>query len=378
MSYCPAESLGLDHTLLSPFALACFTGAVDNVKEDVSDGTAPDLTGTETPFKCGYATFVVLGAQRVQVRPGSKLDHLATLRYLLRCGAPPDIPNIIGMSALQHACTAPFTKPVLARALLQAGANVNHQNRYGDTPIFSSFMGKDVAMIELLMEYGASLDICEGNGVSPRKAFVSFGPQVTAAVQRWERRRNGEEALLDDKKCGNCGKKGDKQCSRCQTVRYCSSRCQTSHWPVHKPRCRSFSKSATISVKPGYDELGVVTSRSDLVRQHFDIPTVRSNRESNATPKNPTLGSMVIKIQVPVTVGGIPARNTGQSLLVYNRKRDFTCSISKAENPVHYDEIVNTVLSKGVNGVKAYFVAELKSRDELVVKISEVLAEQSF
>jgi hypothetical protein len=54
------------------------------------------------------------------------------------------------------------------------------------------------------------------------------------------------------------------------------------------------------------------------------------------------------------------------------------CTISRNGNANAYDEIVRTVRSKGVGGVKAYFAAELRSRDELVVKISEPLAEQPF
>ncbi|KAH7911469.1 hypothetical protein BJ138DRAFT_1172532 [Hygrophoropsis aurantiaca] len=374
------QSLGLDHTLMSPFALACYTGAVQDIKKVVSDGNAPDLTGTETPFKCGYATFVVLGAQRVQVRPGSGLDHLAALRYLLQSGAPPDIPNIIGMSALQHACTAPYTKLDLARALLDAGANVNHQNRYGDPPIYSAFMGKDVPMVDLLMEYKADLDVRDSNGVSPRRVFVSFGPQITAAVQRWERQRNGEEAPLSDRKCGHCGAKADKQCARCLTIRYCSASCQTAHWRTHKPKCQPLSSSTSITVKPSYDELRSVIPRSDIIHQNLNIPTTKLIREPKASSKKkePVLGNMVIKIQVPVVQGNLPAHMDGQSLLVYNRKRDFVCWIHKASNPKIYDEIVKVVLTKGVNGVKAYFAAELKNRDELIIKTSEVLAEQSF
>lgn len=65
-------------------------------------------------------------------------------------------------------------------------------------------------------------------------------------------------------------------------------------------------------------------------------------------------------------------------LLIYNKKKDFMCTISRNGNANAYDEIVRTVRSKGVGGVKAYFAAELRSRDELVVKISEPLAEQPF
>ncbi|KAH7920439.1 hypothetical protein BV22DRAFT_1133069 [Leucogyrophana mollusca] len=352
------QSLGLDARLLSPFALACFVGAVDHVTKAISDGMAPDLTGTETPFKTGYAAFVVLGAQRIIPGPGTPPgDHLSTLRCLLRSGAPPDVPNIVGMGALHHACTAPNTKPVLARALLQGGANVDYQDRYGDTPFFHALMGKDVPMVDLLMEYGADLDICEGNGTSVRR---SAGSDEGMVKRHFWRTRNA----------GTARKKATNYVLGV-------TQCDTVHQSA-RPRCRPFSTSTAISVKPTYGNFQLGIPRADLTRQHLNIATVKPSREYKAPSENPTLRSMVIKIQVPITTGNLPANTTGESLLVYNRKRDFACSISKATNPAQYDEIVNTVLSKGVNGVKAYFAAELKSRDELVIKISEVLAVQPF
>jgi hypothetical protein len=54
------------------------------------------------------------------------------------------------------------------------------------------------------------------------------------------------------------------------------------------------------------------------------------------------------------------------------------CTISRSGNTTAYDEVVRAVRSRGVGGVKAYFAAELRSRDELVVKVFEPLAEQPF
>lgn len=54
------------------------------------------------------------------------------------------------------------------------------------------------------------------------------------------------------------------------------------------------------------------------------------------------------------------------------------CTVERAPNPEAYDAVVRIVHSRGVGGVKAYFAAELKSPTELVVKTSEVLAEQPF
>lgn len=37
--------------------------------------------------------------------------------------------------------------------------------------------------------------------------------------------------------CGNCNKKADKKCSKCEAVYYCSRNCQVENWPVHKSQC---------------------------------------------------------------------------------------------------------------------------------------------
>jgi hypothetical protein len=38
--------------------------------------------------------------------------------------------------------------------------------------------------------------------------------------------------------CARCGKAdAPLRCSRCKAARYCDARCQTAHWPDHKPGC---------------------------------------------------------------------------------------------------------------------------------------------
>jgi hypothetical protein len=105
---------------------------------DVLAGGIPDLTGTETAFKFGYATIVIAGTQRVEcieVIPSREtLRHLEILKYLFSRGLPPDIEDIAGHTALHHVTMNYNSRPDPAR-LLQSGANVNHRNRYGETPI---------------------------------------------------------------------------------------------------------------------------------------------------------------------------------------------------------------------------------------------------
>ena len=42
--------------------------------------------------------------------------------------------------------------------------------------------------------------------------------------------------------CGNCGKSGELQCSRCKNVHYCSGDCQKAQWKTHKSSCVPFRK----------------------------------------------------------------------------------------------------------------------------------------
>jgi len=194
----------------------------------VENGQAPDITGTETPYRFGYCTLVIAGAQRGGAGcPES--DHPATMKYLLAMGAPPDSEDIVGYTALHHATQNTFGGTIaLARQLLDAGANVNHQNRYGEVALLGAFQTNGIDAIDLLMEYGADLDISDADDIIPRNFFVRTGPRVAAAVTKWIRKREGESKPMDEKKCDKCGKKdgGLKFCSRCHTTRYCSPACQ--------------------------------------------------------------------------------------------------------------------------------------------------------
>ncbi|KAF9458258.1 hypothetical protein BDZ94DRAFT_1271024 [Collybia nuda] len=380
------KSLGLDGSKLSGFSLYCFIGHFDQVRQEVESGTAPDLEGTETPFKFGYATLIVAGAQRVSSEnPTVKLRHLDTLNYLLSCGLPPDIGDIVGITALGHAVTSRIPKLDLARALIKAGANVNHQNRYGEVAIFGSFQHNHIAEIDLLLEHGADLEIKEADGTTPMSFFLTCGPQVTATVRKWINKRKGLEAPRVEKRCDNCGtdEMALKNCSKCQVARYCSVECQRIAWPTHKQTCQPFSTTNTVTLKPFYENVGSVAPTFNLTRQFFGIPanpTPSSHYRAAHIPKGLSFESkkLIIKVQVPFNAAtGKPGGNHG-NLFVYSKKRDFVCGIRRADSPKAYDRLTRVIKTQGVGGAKAYFAADLKSKDELIVKVSEVLAEQPF
>jgi hypothetical protein len=80
----------------------------------------------------------------------------------------------------------------------------------------------------------------------------------------------------------------------------------------------------------------------------------------------------IIKVQLPVMPG-----STGP-MVVYDAKRELHCYISRGDAPAAYDRLAELVRAKGTLGLKAYLVAELKSKDELVIKIDDILADQPF
>jgi Ankyrin repeats (3 copies)/MYND finger len=192
-------------------------------------GIAPDLTGTETPFEFGYATLVIAGSQRL-VQAIAPYNPVESLKYLVSQGAPVDSEDIVGLTALHHAAMRTSTPTELIRALLECGANPNHQNRYGEVPILGAYQANQIAAINLLLEHGADLDIEEADHFSPLTLYLSSGPQVTAAVRRWIRKRNGEDALMEEKVCNKCRRSGSEVklsvCGKCRATRYCSTECQ--------------------------------------------------------------------------------------------------------------------------------------------------------
>ncbi|EMD32700.1 hypothetical protein CERSUDRAFT_99077 [Gelatoporia subvermispora B] len=349
---------------------------------------APDLTGTETPYQFGYVTLVISGAQRAVERP-SDINYPAALKYLLKSRAPPDVPDIVGYSALQHATMNHLAMVDLARLLLEHGADPNHRNRYGEVALIPAFEGNQHGIIDLLLEFGADLNIPEADGLAPTQLFLRYGPQVTVTVRKWMRRRAGEQAPMSDKKCDGCGKEDD------QLKMFPLPLCALLHsglpalptgaqWKLHKPNCQPSDASNTITVKPRYKDMGPLRSNADMVRQMLGVetqPVPKSHQRSAHAPRiRPGNGKfMIVKVQVPMDPLGLQLNSTVYGdLLIYTKKRDFVCMVVRSDDTKAYDAIAGAVRTKGVGGAKAHFSAKLLSKDKLVIKVGEVLAEQPF
>ncbi len=64
--------------------------------------------------------------------------------------------------------------------------------------------------LDLLLEYGADLDIADTDGCTGRNFYTGAGPRVVAIVQKWIRKRSGiAEGPLEKKACKSCQKSSE-------------------------------------------------------------------------------------------------------------------------------------------------------------------------
>lgn len=327
-------SAAFDISRLSPFGLACCAGVLKEVEKLVEGRTAPPLDGTETPYEFGYATLIVSGAQRItgSDNPDS-LKHDRVLEYLISKGMPVDVPDIAGQTALYHCTASPAPLIDLARILIVSGkADVNHRSRYGEVALLGVFQQNRVDVVDLLMEHGADLDVPDGDGLSARQFFVNCGPQITACIRKWVRKREGTEGEVSGESMACiCGKKKDlKVCARCKVSKYCSPACQKSDWKRHKRICVAFSSTNSVTIKPFYNTaVGKMFPTAAVTRNALGIPQdpvnpkhMRASHVYDNVDKKDK--DMIIKVQVPLAAPTM-------DLLVYDKKRDFVCSVRRGD-----------------------------------------------
>ncbi|KAH7096546.1 hypothetical protein BKA62DRAFT_719449, partial [Auriculariales sp. MPI-PUGE-AT-0066] len=347
----------MDPTRLSPFSLACLIGDVQTVTRMLSDGSAPDLKKTVTPYRLSYPALVIIGAQRVIPDLEFEMNHAGVLQLVLKHGAPTSTPNIVGATPL-HLASSIMPMPELLQILSTQERN--------STLVTNC--------VEILLSAGVSLDFVNADGTPLRDVYG--GAAVHAVMQRHLRQRAGKAAQpFERKECDHCNKVGHNSlCSRCRTARYCSRECQRAAWKKHRPSCHSFGGSSTYSMRAGNRMPGTHTetiSIYDLQRSYLGIPApaaksqVKVNKSAERTdyPRQ-----MIIKIQLPMSSDG----SSTPPMLVYNKKRDFQTHFTSGSGEAGYNAIAKAIREHGVWGAKAYFAAELVSADEVRVKV-EVL-----
>lgn len=93
-------------------------------------------------------------------------NHVDIVRDLLDRGASPDVTDDSGRSALQVALQP--GRNALASALIAAGANVNHRDDRGHTPLIAAaaFSRRDIDLLKMLLNHGADPNYMATDGYS--------------------------------------------------------------------------------------------------------------------------------------------------------------------------------------------------------------------
>ena len=127
-----------------------------------------------------------------------------------------------------------------------------------------------------------------------------------------------------------------------------------------------------------------MASTADVTRAALGYPVPKRPERNSRSVQIPTIRpgevkKTIVKIQLPFSVrlGGPTPEEVGD-MLVFDKQRTIVCRIRREDGPEAYLRISRTIRTKGLQGCKAYFPAEMQTTDKLVIKIAEVLAEQPF
>ena len=189
----------------------------------------PDLTWKQRPTGNSYAQLTVLGyIAHVPLGDRNPDDYIKLLYALLFAGVPVDSQNILGMTALHRVARWPGTRD-LVRVLLKHKANVNLQDRFGASPLLIAIEQDNVDVIPILLDAGASLDVTDGEGSSPRSVYPTHPAEISDVVRNWVVKHEGKGSVLQGDRCSKCGTRSVsvKRCSRCRSQLYCSPECQS-------------------------------------------------------------------------------------------------------------------------------------------------------
>ena len=138
------------------------------------------------------------------------------------------MPDLCGYTALHHSLIS-IPNPTVARILLEHGADVNSQSRYGITPLLIALDINNLGVVEMFLQAGARLDLKDGEGTSPEILYRTQKPEIVRAVEKHIREKVGDDAALKDDRCSVCKRRGIplKRCARCRMQMYCSVGCQS-------------------------------------------------------------------------------------------------------------------------------------------------------
>ena len=307
--------------------------------------------------------------------------HVECLCKIIELGGNIHARDFAGYTPLFY-CVTQYSNPVtlkLASILLKHGADINAQNRFGETAIFDAVFSKTLVCVEFLLDRGLDPTIrdndgCSVEGLNPydRDLRILFG------TARRNKSKAMKEVAKDEaggslKKCEVCGALNARRCTSCFLTRYCGRDCQRVHWPQHKIKCKE--------VRRQFLPVTLVQPFEGAEFQH--ISWNKNGKIKNIRSVVPAKSNFVVKIQIPFDdtsskrwrerMGGALS---GKVLVLYDEKKSVYGYINSDEPT--YDILVSKIKAEGVFGDKGFFYAFYDKHDTLKINVSNILPPRTW
>lgn len=254
-------------TDLDEYAALLQTGSISAVQTDwksrVAAGDAESARNELSQIAYGPTKVPLFNylLQLTVLKPARRSEYVSIVRYLaLEAKVPVDSYDLSGTTTFMYAIsTKPYWDSEIGNIMIEAGANVNHQNRYGCTAGHEIAMARDYSpkgkkmttdALRFFIEKGGDINIADGDRVTARQiaetvlhhlpelkplltgAQISGSGSVTRTCAACSKEESGRDTRL-------------KSCAKCHTTLYCSRECQKNDWKKHKKVCARQAASAT-------------------------------------------------------------------------------------------------------------------------------------
>ena len=92
------------------------------------------------------------------------LNNLAVVKTMIKSGLDPNVENIKGQTLLERAVKSNYIDPNIIRVLVEAGADINHKDKNGNSYLNTSIKNKNTNIINVLKDLGAENETINETG----------------------------------------------------------------------------------------------------------------------------------------------------------------------------------------------------------------------
>jgi len=368
---------------LSEWMKSLYYGNYSAVLEKINQTSSEDLPNLlenrESLLNVSSIFHVVIGARTLcgdiadlrnknYTKTKNHADHLSCFFKLLEHGVRVDARDVAGHTPLHH-CLTIYANDVtkkMAKILLKRGVDPNVKNMFGATALFEPTMNMQLDSIELLLKYGADLNLADNDGITCYKLGMA-NPKVlelfsksVRSMAKTKRKELKEEAGGSLRACSVCAEEKDtKRCMGCYLVWYCGPDCQKLNWDQHKDPCKETKKK--------YVPVLLKTKMKDKVFTAWNMASgkVSLTKELGGTPKKM---NFMVKVQVPLSEN-CPVH---KPLYVYNKERSCQGFLFREGNENVYQLLKEKVEREGFKGLKGFFYATWEENRGLKINASDI------